>query len=226
MARLFFQYLAIALNLPNCIKHSKVGSRFWRILNKPSKYCPRPYLFCQRCHNTLPNLVTLTLDGHDREHDGTHSAAVGQHRNRTWNFFLLTWSRRGQVVVAGAGVVVAVVEVCFRNATQVGVEVWLFLLAREELPFRGTAHSLTKRRNCSFAYGKYSSGVEMRAGSYGYAQRCLPSLSHTHFLTYSVLLSLFCCDCLFVFLSLSLSLSLSHLVSFTFSQLLWLFVCL
>ena len=82
-----------------------------------------------------------------------------------------------------------------------------FSWPREELPFRRTAHSLTKRRNCSFAYGKFSSGVEMRAGSYGYAQRCLPSLSHTHFLTYSVLLSLFCCDCLFVFLSLSLSLS-------------------
>ena len=210
MARLFFQYLAIALNLPNCIKHSKVGSRFWRILNKPSKYCPRPYLFCQRCHNTLPNLVTLTLDGHDREHDGTHSAAVGQHRNRTWNFFLLTWSRRGQLVVAaGAGGVV--VEVCFRNSAQVGVEVWLFLLAREELPFRGTAHSLTKRRNCSFAYGKYSSGVEMRAGSYGYAQRCLPSLSLTH--TFSLTQFYFLSFVVIVCLSLSLSLSLSHFLT-------------
>ena len=107
-------------------------------------------------------------------------------------------------------------ETLHKSVSKCGFFSW----PREELPFRRTAHSLTKRRNCSFAYGKYSSGVEMRAGSYGYAQRCLPSLSltHTFSLTQFYFLSFVVIVCLSFSLSLSLSLTLSLSLSFSLSQ--------
>ena len=47
MITFFIQYLAIYINvnLPNCKKLAKVGSKFWIRLKTPKKYCQRLILF-------------------------------------------------------------------------------------------------------------------------------------------------------------------------------------